>query len=392
MVRVYKASLDLRDSVYTHLRTIRPDQENFHYGTLDGHVDPGLHVEGIGAFSTPFYERDARSLIQYSHELSSARHLCEAASVKIAHIPGSQLRCDHPAWQQHVNHALRDVCKALSVGVYDVKMVLTALIVDGAGLDMSNNASAINSEPGSFATIAIFPASAHDGGDIVLKGADQAGTYATSTVSRWSCTYMAWLGGVTQSVRAITSGYRLALIYDVIFTGQGRVPQLQSTQNDPSGLRNVLRSWCSTAATDSKLPKFMVIPLQSQGDDVTSCRTSLKPKAAAQVSLLSQLAKELDMLCFLTNVKCRASSTPLSSRFKVEADLADLTRIVNLDGSVVPPNMLQDVASGVKMQKLFFVPPDVYIDRAAARAGGRSDVVSKFRDTVCLLRRNSFIR
>ncbi|KAI5366395.1 hypothetical protein Slin15195_G079150 [Septoria linicola] len=163
MRRVYNASLDLREAVHAHFKNIQPTHENFRFGTIEGHVDPGLDVNGLGGFSTPFYDRDTRSLIQHSHEGSQARHFCDSASVKTASITGDQFHEEHPGWRQHMLHVIEAAYRAFGVDDAVTERVRKAVVVDGAGLDITKIASSTPAEPNSFATLAISLPSAHGG-------------------------------------------------------------------------------------------------------------------------------------------------------------------------------------------------------------------------------------
>lgn len=155
--------------------------------------------------------------------------------------------------------------------------------------------------------------------------------------------------------------------------------RLQS--NDRPSLRGLLTRWCSNASSNtSRLPKFLVFPLQPCGSSSKLCQEVLNPTSLDRVQALLELAGELNLLCYLAEVTCKVSSIPPSTPLKDESKPAELLRLENLDGS----RGQDGTDDPVKFAQSFFVPPNVYTRRAEAlpKDKQKSNLVLRINDLV----------
>lgn len=149
---------------------------------------------------------------------------------------------------------------------------------------------------------------------------------------------------------------------------------------DSTSLRGLLARWIDTApGNTSRLPRFLIFPLQPCGGSTKLCQETLQPTALSRVQTLLGLAAELDLLCYLAEVKSSMDTIPPSSRLKDTSEPAKLLRLETMDGS-----MAEDASGDMQFGQSFFVPPGVYIDRVAKlpKEKQKQGLVCEFRDLV----------
>jgi hypothetical protein len=96
-----------------------------------------------------------------------------------------------------------------------------------------------------FATIVVILPSAYTGGQVVVSHASTSRTIDFSEDSLHATSVLAWYTDVKHEVKAVTSGYRLALSYNLIHTAPPNVPRptLPNTSASAEVLRHILRKW-----------------------------------------------------------------------------------------------------------------------------------------------------
>lgn len=68
-----------------------------------------------------------------------------------------------------------------------------------------------------FGTMAVVLPSPHTGSDLKLEHAQREPLlYSSADESEWDMTWMAWFADVTHSVSPLLSGYRVAIIYNLM--------------------------------------------------------------------------------------------------------------------------------------------------------------------------------
>src|SRR5258708_15257033 len=96
-----------------------------------------------------------------------------------------------------------------------------------------------------FATVVIVLPSAYSGGQVIVSHASTTKTIDFSPNSLLSTAVLAWYTDVKHEVKPVTSGYRLALTYNLIHVASPGVaqPVLPQTCDSVDRLRRVLTKW-----------------------------------------------------------------------------------------------------------------------------------------------------
>ena len=121
-------------------------------------------------------------------------------------------------------------------------------------------------------------------------------------------TVLAWYTGVAYEVKPVTSGYRLALSYDLIHTPVAPRPSLPNTNSAVHALRHVLLSW--KQANSDRVPRKILYLLDGQYPQTGLKGSALEGIDAHKLAILNALANELGFHIGLAILECHLSGTP----------------------------------------------------------------------------------
>lgn len=161
---------------------------------------------------------------------------------------------------------------------------------------------------GMFATVIVVLPSAYEGGQVHLSHAGQSTVLDVSQGSCFNTSVLAWYTDVIHEVKPITSGYRLALSYNLIHTSSNSPkPSLPGASNGAlDALRETLQRWKDdkyhiSEELDYPLYAYMLSHQYSE-NDLDRGIDALKGKDAHLVSLILPLAEEMDFVICLANL------------------------------------------------------------------------------------------
>lgn len=144
---------------------------------------------------------------------------------------------------------------------------------------------------GMFATVIIVLPSAYAGGEVVLSHASAKKTIDFAPNSLLSTAVLAWYTDVTHEVKTVTSGYRLALSYNLIHTSAGLpLPKAPEMTDSAVELRRVLRKW-----NNGLYGQDMIVYLLDHQYSIANLRSginALKGADALRVHFLRKVAEE----------------------------------------------------------------------------------------------------
>lgn len=139
-----------------------------------------------------------------------------------------------------------------------------------------------------FATIVIVLPSEFTGGEAHLTHSGLTTKIDCSPDSLLSTTALSWYTDVTHEIKPITSGYRLALSYNLIHTTNTLRPSLPSADGVVTKLRHILLSWKQQADFDP----LMIIHLLEHKYSLNLSGSALKGKDAHKVAILQALGQQ----------------------------------------------------------------------------------------------------
>ena len=155
-----------------------------------------------------------------------------------------------------------------------------------------------------FATIVIVLPSRFTGGTVCVSHGDLNSTFEHCANSLTQTTVLAWYTDVEHQVKAVTSGYRLALSFNLIHTTNALRPALASNTAVSRRLRHILLSW---KQAEQDAPAKIVYVLSHKYSRANLSGSALKGLDAHLVALLENAGRPLGFGMGLANLTCTES-------------------------------------------------------------------------------------
>ncbi len=142
-----------------------------------------------------------------------------------------------------------------------------------------------------FATVVIVLPSEFTGGAVRVSHSGLTEEYDCSSTSLTNTTVLAWYTDVMHEVKPVTSGYRLALSFNLLHTTTSLRPALGGHTKLIGELRRVLLSWNRLGEEEG--PQKLICLLEHKYTQANLRGSALKGVDAQRVSLLEVLARAL---------------------------------------------------------------------------------------------------
>ncbi|KAK0466060.1 uncharacterized protein EV420DRAFT_808597 [Desarmillaria tabescens] len=214
---------------------------------------PNLVVDGIGPISLPLSTRDARLIISNASRAPYGHNQQTIVNTSVRdtwEINAARITFRNLSWQTFVQGTvLPSVLQKLGMQVTAPRCELHKLLLYQEGSHFARHQDTART-PGMFATIVIILPSRYEGGAVEVShaGSSRSLTFDFASQSQTSTTVLAWYSDVHHEIQRVTSGYRLALTYNVIRPpSRGTVEPLPSVPDvltfAVDNLRSILQRW-----------------------------------------------------------------------------------------------------------------------------------------------------
>ncbi|KAF9044405.1 hypothetical protein BJ165DRAFT_1390309 [Panaeolus papilionaceus] len=307
---------DLNDALYHALSKNFDFAGNYYHRSVEPNApNPILTIEGIGLIGLPLSERDAQMIVSRAAQAPFGKGdqtIVDTSVRDTWEIEPAHVSFQNPKWKTFVDETAMKVWKALGVAPNKTRprCELYKLLLYQTGshfLPHQDTAKA----PGMFATVVIVLPSAFGGGAVHVSHAGRSTILDVSKGSILNTSVLAWYTDVVHEVKPITSGYRLALSYNLVYsTSNAPLPSPPSVpQGALENLRKALQKWKEDGYeydedSKSELPlhAYMLSHQYSQ-DDLGRGVTALKGKDAHLVSCIIPVIEEMEFVACLANVE-----------------------------------------------------------------------------------------
>ncbi|KAJ3542327.1 hypothetical protein NM688_g5980 [Phlebia brevispora] len=241
--------------------------------------NPGITLPDVGPVGLPLNPREAEVIKAHAEQAPfgmGERTVVDTSIRDTWQMDARTVKFRNPTWNTWLNNVVQEVCRTLGV-FYECVTILRYSF-------LAANATKFSS-PRRF-------------GEIGRTSA----VYDTSLTSDLQTSVMAWYTDVTHEVKPITSGYRLALSYNLIHTTTSLRPALPGDDSIMSPLRNALLAWKADAGAES--PDKILYLLKHKYSQASLNGSALKGSDAQHAALLDPLCKELGFCLGLASVEC----------------------------------------------------------------------------------------
>ena len=167
--------------------------------------------------------------------------------------------------------------------------------------------------------------------------------------------YVAFYADCQHEIKPVTSGYRLCLVYNLVYRGSGKCPVPACNEEIVSTLVSSMREWDK----DAQSPPMMTYFLEHQYCKESLSFQLLTKKDRAVASILTQAKQEVEFDVYLAEVKIEQNWSACEHGYFEEIIEGEL-----LDETVTGKNLIsydEDKAiaiSKIDLYRSHFVPED----------------------------------
>lgn len=305
-------SAQLTQSLATLLGEVeRPG--NFHAtGTLDMHP-PRIQVEGVGTLSLPLLTTQAEAIVAHAEQAPYGRGtetLVDTGVRRTWQIDGARVTISGKAWAQDLETMVARAKTGLGVSGTVSAELYKLLVYDTGSFFISHRDS--EKAPGMFATLVVVLPSEHRGGELLVRHRGREVRLDLRRDEPSEVAFAAFYADCLHEVLPVVSGYRLALIYNLIRTGENQPLGPPDYDREHLWAVKLLQAWGTPAAGESgesaepTLTK-LIYPLEHAYTPAEIGFDRLKGADAAAAGLLVGAAREADCDLYLALVSIEES-------------------------------------------------------------------------------------
>ena len=159
-----------------------------------------------------------------------------------------------------------------------------------------------------FASLIIVLPSKFNGGEVHVSHGNDRDVFDISPLSEFTTSALAWYTDVTHEVKPVTSGYRLAISYNLVNASPGLPPpHLPDMHSAVSAVEKIFRKWRNGGYYDPDFSGNIVYLLNHKYSGASLEFTALKGKDAVIVSNIKEVAEKQGISLRLGLLECEMS-------------------------------------------------------------------------------------
>lgn len=262
-----------------------------------------LSVEGVGLLGLPIPEAQAEALARVASPAPYGRGpdtVWDPNVRRCGQIGAEQVHIDDPRWARTLDGIVAAAATAL--GVQDaVTAELYKLLVYRPGDFFSAHRDTEKAD-GMFATLVVVLPSGYTGGELVVRHAGREVALDTAPVDLGMAYWAAFYADCQHELRPVRSGWRVALVYNLLRVGGGSIA-VPDIRPNVTRVAAALRAW----EADPDQPPKVVYPLAHQYSQASLSFDALKNEDAAAAEVLVASAKKTGFVLRLAMVSIEES-------------------------------------------------------------------------------------
>ncbi|MSO99580.1 MAG: 2OG-Fe(II) oxygenase [Acetobacteraceae bacterium] len=225
---------------------------------------PRIVVEGAGPIALPLLPVQAEQLIALAERAPYGRGeetLTDTAVRRTWQIAPGKVQIAGRHWAGTIKTVLERAAEGL--GVTDpVKAELYKVLIYDKGSFFVRHRDT-EKAPGMFATLILVLPSLSAGGELVVRHKDREIRMDLRCEDPSEVAFAAFYADCVHEVLPVTEGYRLALVYNLMRSGPGRLPEPPDYANEQDGVTRLLTEWVNLARpADDDVAEKLVYPLE----------------------------------------------------------------------------------------------------------------------------------
>jgi hypothetical protein len=262
--------------------------------------DPGLMVNGLGQVVFPINAIQARAVISVAEAAPFGKGSQTVMDREVRNgwqIDASLLSFQEPKWDAYLNKIVQKAAAEMGLKGQKVTASLYKLLIYEEGGFFKTHKDS-EKEPGMFGTLVIGLPSSYTGGELRVRFEEQEATFAFAEASTKGKTpYAAFYSDCDHELLPVTSGYRVALVYNLLQETGTETKSTPSSQPHLTKLMDILPRLVSNIQD-----KPLAILLGHQYTTTNFLHSKLKLDDKPRADLLLQAAEKVGYLARLALV------------------------------------------------------------------------------------------
>jgi hypothetical protein len=247
------------------LRTVRRPGDFFTSGTAEI-LAPRLEVDGIGVVALPLLAVQARALVAVAERAPygrGAETLVDTDVRRTWQIGADRVRIGGKHWASTLQAIVARAAEGLGVGEPIAAELYKLLVYDEGSFFVSHRDT--EKAPGMFATLVLVLPSVSTGGELMIRHEDREVRLDLKCEDPSEAAFAAFYADCVHEVLPITSGCRLALIYNLLRKGKGPKPEPPNYTAEQARVAALLQAWIDgrrAGKADESVPEKLIYPLE----------------------------------------------------------------------------------------------------------------------------------
>ncbi|KAF9648913.1 hypothetical protein BDM02DRAFT_3128680 [Thelephora ganbajun] len=273
---------------------------------------PGLYIEGIGVIGFPLSERDAKLIEAAATQAPFGKGTETVVDTTVRdtfEINPDRFSFKNPAWIEFLRTVTKKAADGLglSPNLPPPRADLYKLLLYKTGSHFLPHKDTEKSQ-GMFASLIIVLPSKFEGGAVHVSHGNDKDVFNISPSSEFATSALAWYTDVTHEVKPVTSGYRLAISYNLVNTSPGLPPpHLPDMHSAVSAVEKIFHKWKKGGYDEPDFSGTIAYLLDHQYSDAGLEFAALKGKDAILVSNIQGVAEKEGICLRLGLLECEVS-------------------------------------------------------------------------------------
>ncbi|MBT2304129.1 2OG-Fe(II) oxygenase [Variovorax paradoxus] len=254
---------------------------------------PRLEVNGVGPIALPLLPTQAGQLIGVAERAPYGRGeetLVDTEVRRTWQISAERVLIEGHNWTRTLSAIVARAAAGLGVTDAVVPALYKLLVYDQGSFFVGHRDT--EKAPGMFATLIIALPSVHTGGELVIRHKGREVLLDLRCQDPSEAAFAAFYADCVHEVLPVTSGCRLALVYNLLRKGRGRLPEPPSYDTEQARLAALLQRWAaSKQSPNDTSPEKLVYPLEHAYTPAELSFLALKGPDAAAAAVLTAAAQ-----------------------------------------------------------------------------------------------------
>jgi hypothetical protein len=273
------------------LSTVRRPGDFVASGTTEI-LAPRLEVAGVGVVALPLLPAQAKELIAVAERAPYGRGadtVVDTAVRRTWQIGADQVRIGGKHWERTSEAVLARAAEGLGISEPIAAELYKLLIYDQGSFFVSHRDT--EKAPGMFATLVVVLPSVSTGGELVIRHKGREVRLDLHCGEPSEAAFAAFYADCVHEVLPVTSGCRLALIYNLLRKGKGPKLEPPSYEREQARALALLREWAAfKRSPDEHAPEKLIYPLEHAYTPAEIGFDKLKGADAAVAGVLAAAA------------------------------------------------------------------------------------------------------